>query len=60
VPPIPTVDQSVASLRAKVNHIVVIYQENWSFDAQYGKFPGSNGIANASPATETRNPPSKI
>jgi acid phosphatase len=54
VPPIQTLDQSVASLRAKVNHIVVIYQENWSFDAQYGKFPGANGIANASPATETQ------
>jgi len=25
----------------------VIYQENWSFDSLYGKFPGANGIANA-------------
>src|SRR5881275_2756619 len=31
----------------KINHIVVIYQENWSFDGLYGKFPGANGIANA-------------
>ncbi len=35
---------------AKVNHIVVIYQENWSFDGLYGKFPGANGIANAGAA----------
>src|SRR5205085_3356204 len=29
------------------NHVIVIYQENWSFDSLYGKFPGANGIANA-------------
>lgn len=32
---------------AQINHFVVIYQENWSFDALYGSFPGANGIANA-------------
>lgn len=31
----------------KINHIIVIMQENWSFDGLYGKFPGANGIANA-------------
>jgi phospholipase C len=44
-------DQSVASLQAKVNHVIVIYQENWSFDALYGKFPGANGLQNATAAT---------
>lgn len=44
-------DQSVTSLRQKVNHIVVIYQENWSFDAQYAKFPGANGSASTTAAT---------
>ena len=34
----------------KINHLVVIYQENWSFDGLYGKFPGANGIANAGTA----------
>jgi len=24
-----------------IKHIVVIYQENWSFDSLYGLFPGS-------------------
>src|SRR5262249_23125773 len=32
----------------KINHIIVVYQENWSFDSLYGKFPGANGLANAS------------
>ncbi|HEV3231254.1 MAG TPA: alkaline phosphatase family protein [Candidatus Dormibacteraeota bacterium] len=31
----------------KINHLVVIYQENWSFDSLYGLFPGANGIAGA-------------
>ena len=34
-------------LKAKVQHIVVIYQENWSFDSLYGQFPGANGLQNA-------------
>jgi len=46
------IDQTVASLQKKVNHIIVIYQENWTFDALYGKFPGANGIANATSATQ--------
>ncbi len=32
---------------ARIDHVVVIYQENWSFDGLFGKFPGANGIANA-------------
>jgi len=31
----------------KINHIVVIYAENRSFDNLYGLFPGANGISNA-------------
>jgi len=34
-----------------VDHVVVIYQENWSFDSLFGKFPGANGIASASPTS---------
>jgi phospholipase C len=33
----------------RVKHIVVIYQENWSFDSLYGLFPGANGLAQSSP-----------
>ncbi len=36
-----------ASDFAGIDHFIVVYQENWSFDALYGSFPGANGIANA-------------
>lgn len=31
----------------KIEHIIVILQENWSFDSLYGKFPGVEGIDRA-------------
>jgi acid phosphatase len=34
-----------------IKHIVVIYQENWSFDSLYGLFPGANGLSQASAAS---------
>jgi phospholipase C len=37
-----------------INHFIVIYQENWSFDALYGNFPGANGTANASSTALTQ------
>ena len=33
----------------RIEHIIVIYAENRSFDNLYGLFPGANGIANARP-----------
>ena len=36
----------------KINHVIVIYQENWSFDSLYGLFPGANGLANAGAAVK--------
>ena len=39
---------------AKIEHVVVIYAENRSFDNLYGLFPGANGIANATPASTTQ------
>src|SRR5262249_14853427 len=36
---------------AQIDHFVIIYQENWSFDSLYGFFPGANGIANATDAS---------
>ena len=41
-------------LRSNVKHIIIIYQENWSFDALYGRFPGANGILEATPASLTQ------
>jgi phospholipase C len=34
---------------AQIDHIVVIYAENHSFDNLYGLFPGANGIVQAKP-----------
>ena len=34
----------------RIDHVVVIYEENWSFDGLYGLFPGANGLANAKDA----------
>ena len=31
----------------RIEHVVVLFQENWSFDGLFGKFPGANGLANA-------------
>jgi phospholipase C len=43
LPPLTSAQSSLS----RVNHIIVIYQENRSFDAIYGFFPGANGLANA-------------
>jgi acid phosphatase len=40
-----------ASDLAAIDHFIVVYQENWSFDSLYGYFPGANGIANATGAS---------
>jgi acid phosphatase len=37
-----------------INHIVVIYEENHSFDNLYGSWPGVNGRSNASAANTTQ------
>lgn len=31
----------------RIGHLIVIYQENWSFDSLFGTFPRADGIANA-------------
>ncbi len=38
----------------RVQHLVVIYAENHSFDNLYGLFPGADGIANASAEQTTQ------
>ena len=41
-------DQLVTLLRKKVKYVFVIFNENESFDHEYGTFPGANGLyANA-------------
>ena len=39
---------------AKIKTIVVIYAENRSFDHLYGRFPGANGIADATAEQKTQ------
>lgn len=39
---------------ARINHVVVIYAENHSFDNMYGLFPGANGISRATPEQYTQ------
>jgi phospholipase C len=41
----------------QIDHFVIIYQENWSFDGLYGKFPGANGLAGATAADGSLLPP---
>src|SRR5262245_11435727 len=38
----------------RIDHIVVIYAENRSFDHLYGLFPGADGIANATTEQKTQ------
>src|SRR5262249_25545087 len=40
-----------APLDIPINHVIVVYQENWSVDSLYGLFPGANGLANAASKT---------
>ncbi len=39
-----TASQTLAQARDKIKHIVVIMQENRSFDEYFGTYPGANGI----------------
>jgi len=39
---------------ARIEHVVVIYAENRSFDHLYGLFPGAEGIANATAEQKTQ------
>jgi acid phosphatase len=53
-PGFATVQAGVDQKFSEINHIVVIYEENHSFDNLYGNWPGVNGRANAMPANTTQ------
>jgi phospholipase C len=36
----------------EIQHIVVVYLENWSFDSLYGEFPGADGLSGAGRTTQ--------
>jgi acid phosphatase len=46
-PPPTVADAGGAPGLARLNHIVVVVLENWSFDSLYGQFAGAEGLANA-------------
>jgi acid phosphatase len=39
---------------AKIEHVIVLFAENRSFDNLYGTFPGANGLASASATSMTQ------
>ncbi|MDP9148572.1 MAG: acid phosphatase [Myxococcota bacterium] len=49
-------DEPSVSGLARVNHIVVVVLENWSFDSLYGEFAGAEGLANAGSAAAQIDP----
>jgi acid phosphatase len=50
----PRARQTGAADIRKIDHIVVIYLENRSFDQLYGLFPGADGIAQATEVQKTQ------
>ncbi|HUH98751.1 MAG TPA: alkaline phosphatase family protein [Anaerolineales bacterium] len=43
-PPTPVVAPSLALAREKIKHVVIIMQENRSFDSYFGTYPGADGF----------------
>jgi acid phosphatase len=48
--PSTNVDGDGAKGLARLNHVVVVVLENWSFDSLYGQFAGADGLASAGSA----------
>jgi len=46
----PAAGAAEPSKLAPIQTVIVIYQENWSFDSLYGSFPGANGLSSAGSA----------
>lgn len=40
-------EQKVAQFKRKIKHIVIVYEENWSFDGLFGDYPGCNNLSRA-------------
>ncbi len=52
--PVPAQTTHIDAGLRQIEHIVIIYAENRSFDNLYGLFPGADGIANAPPSPRTQ------
>ena len=51
----PSREELIKALRSKVRYVFVIFNENHSFDNEFGTFPGANGLF--SDGTRARRPP---
>ncbi len=40
----PTISPDLAAARARIKHVVIIMQENRSFDTYFGTYPGADGL----------------
>jgi phospholipase C len=40
----PSTSNDLATARSKIKHVIIIMQENRSFDQYFGTYPGANGI----------------
>lgn len=49
-----TAQAQVPPALAKIGHILVIFEENRSFDNMFGHFPGANGLDNAKTPAQVR------
>jgi phospholipase C len=49
-------DAGAATGLQKVNHVVVIFLENWSYDSLYADFPGAEGLTGATAAAPQIDP----
>jgi phospholipase C len=46
----------LAQAQRKITHVIVIYEENWSFDGLYAYFPGANGARSTSAGVQLQCP----
>jgi len=44
----PSVAMKIREAQRKITHVIVIYEENWSFDGLYAHYPGANGARSGS------------
>ena len=51
----PSREELIRTLRSKVRYVFVVFNENHSFDNEFGTFPGANGLF--SDGTRARRPP---
>ena len=44
-PEVPTFDASQLKTKTPIKHVVILMQENHSFDNMFGLFPGADGVS---------------